>query len=75
MALAAKHQLLNRFPSKERISMPIPDSERPPVLAHRRFQADRAAFDGLDLATRFKRIHESIGSDLNRQHLPREGEA
>ncbi len=55
--------------------MPIPDSERPPVLAHRRFQADRAAFDGLDLATRFKRIHESIGSDLNRQHLPREGEA
>lgn len=39
--------------------MPIPDSERPTVLAHQRFQADRAAFDGLDLAARFKRIHET----------------
>lgn len=39
--------------------MPIPDSERPPVLAHQRFQADRAAFEGLDLAARFRRIHET----------------
>lgn len=39
--------------------MPIPDSQRPPVLAHQRFQADREAFDGLDLAARFTRIHET----------------
>jgi hypothetical protein len=29
---------------------------RPPVLAHQRFVADRASFDGLDLASRFERI-------------------
>jgi hypothetical protein len=29
---------------------------RPPVLAHQRFVADRANFDGLDLASRFDRI-------------------
>jgi hypothetical protein len=29
---------------------------RPPVLAHQRFVADRASFDGLDLASRFDRI-------------------
>lgn len=33
------------------------DSDRPPVLAHQRFEADRAAFDGLDLRARFERIH------------------
>ena len=31
-------------------------SPRPPVLAHQRFVADRANFDGLDLASRFDRI-------------------
>ena len=33
------------------------DSERPPVLAHQRFAADRASFQGLDLRARFERIH------------------
>jgi hypothetical protein len=32
-------------------------ANRPPVLAHQRFAADRAAFDGLTLAARFDRIH------------------
>src|SRR4029079_3449220 len=31
-------------------------SNRPPVLAHQRFVADRANFAGLDLAGRFERI-------------------
>lgn len=30
--------------------------ERPPVLAHQRFMADRASFEGLGLAARFERI-------------------
>ena len=67
--------------------MPIPDSERPPALAHQRFQADRDAFEGLDLAARFQRIHETnlwgaessvsgLGSELDatatlRAELPR----
>jgi len=33
------------------------DSERPPVLAHVRFAADRASFQGLGLRERFERIH------------------
>lgn len=33
------------------------DGDRPPVLAHIRFEADRAAFRGLSLAGRFERIH------------------
>jgi len=33
------------------------DSDRPPVLAHQRFAADRASFHGLDLRDRFERIH------------------
>jgi hypothetical protein len=33
------------------------DSDRPPVLAHQRFAADRASFQGLDLRGRFERIH------------------
>lgn len=33
------------------------DSARPPVLAHLRFAADRASFQGLDLRARFERIH------------------
>ena len=32
------------------------DFRRPPVLAHQRFVADRASFEGLDLASRFDRI-------------------
>jgi hypothetical protein len=32
------------------------NAERPPVLAHERFVADRANFAGLDLAARFERI-------------------
>ncbi|MDI1263210.1 MAG: class I SAM-dependent methyltransferase [bacterium] len=35
------------------------DSERPPVLAHQRFLDDRNSFAGLDLAQRFRRIHET----------------
>jgi len=35
----------------------LADSQRPPVLAHQRFAADRAAFQGLDLRARFERIH------------------
>jgi hypothetical protein len=37
--------------------MPPNDSDRPPVLAHQRFVADRGSFVGLDLAQRFQRIH------------------
>jgi SAM-dependent methyltransferase len=39
--------------------MPVDDSSRPPVLAHQRFVADRACFDGLDLQERFQRIHDT----------------
>ena len=35
------------------------DSDRPPVLAHQRFLADRESFVGLDLAQRFARIHDT----------------
>src|ERR1700709_263810 len=34
------------------------DSDRPPVLAHQRFAADRKSFAGLNLAQRFQRIHD-----------------
>jgi hypothetical protein len=34
------------------------DSDRPPVLAHQRFAADRKSFAGLDLVQRFQRIHD-----------------
>jgi hypothetical protein len=37
----------------------VRDSDRPPVLAHVRFAADRAAFQGLGLRARFERIHAS----------------
>jgi Methyltransferase domain len=37
----------------------IEDKNRPPVLAHLRFEAEREAFSGLDLAKRFQRIHQS----------------
>src|ERR1700710_1243290 len=35
------------------------DDERPPVLAHQRFVADRTSFAELDLAQRFRRIHDT----------------
>ena len=63
------------------------DSDRPPVLAHQRFAADRKSFAGLNLAQRFQRIHDSnlwgaaksisgLGSELDatavlRGELPR----
>ena len=34
----------------------LADRDRPPVLAHQRFAADRAAFQGLDLRARFEHI-------------------
>ena len=39
--------------------MPLDDSERPPVLAHQRFVADRAGFAQLNLRERFQRIHDT----------------
>ena len=36
---------------------PLRDNERAPVLAHQRYVAERAGFDGLDLRQRFERIH------------------
>jgi hypothetical protein len=35
------------------------DSNRPPVLAHQRFAADRVSFAGLSLRERFQRIHDT----------------
>ena len=35
------------------------DDDRPPVLAHLRFAAERSSFSGLDLAARFRRIHRT----------------
>ena len=39
--------------------MPLRDSERPPVLAHQRFVAERASFAQLNLRERFQRIHDT----------------
>jgi hypothetical protein len=63
------------------------DSNRPPVLAHRRFLADKDSFAGLNLAQRFRRIHDTnlwgapasasgLGSEIDatamlRSELPR----
>jgi 2-polyprenyl-3-methyl-5-hydroxy-6-metoxy-1,4-benzoquinol methylase len=63
------------------------DSDRPPVLAHQRFAANRKSFAGLNLAQRFRRIHDrnlwgaekstsGLGSELDatavlRAELPR----
>ena len=63
------------------------DSDRPPVLAHQRFLEDKTSFAGLDLAQRFRRIHDTnlwgapesasgLGSELDatatlRAELPR----
>src|ERR1700687_3563982 len=35
------------------------DSDRPPVLAHQRFVEDKESFAGLNLAQRFRRIHDT----------------
>src|SRR3979411_1498122 len=35
------------------------DSDRPPVLAHQRFLEDRESFADLNLARRFRRIHDT----------------
>jgi Methyltransferase domain len=61
-------------------------SQRPPAIAQQRFAAQRAEFQGLDLAARFERIHETnlwgadtsvsgVGSELDataaiRERLP-----
>jgi hypothetical protein len=37
----------------------ISDANRPPVLAHQRFAAERESYAGLDLAGRFARIHRT----------------
>jgi SAM-dependent methyltransferase len=63
------------------------DSDRPRVLAHQRFLADKDSFAGLDLAQRFCRIHDTnlwgapasasgLGSEIDataalRSELPR----
>src|SRR5260221_6466234 len=63
------------------------DSDRPAVLAHQRFVADKESFSGLNLAQRFQRIHDTnlwgaaastsgLGSELDatavlRTELPR----
>jgi hypothetical protein len=63
------------------------DSDRPPVLAHQRFVDDKDSFAGLNLAQRFRRIHDTnlwgavasasgLGSELDatavlRAELPR----
>jgi len=39
--------------------MALDDAARPPVLAHRRFVADRASFAQLNLQQRFQRIHDT----------------
>jgi hypothetical protein len=62
------------------------DSNRPPVLAHQRFLADKESFADLNLAQRFRRIHDTnmwaaastsgLGSEMDatavlRTELPR----
>jgi hypothetical protein len=67
--------------------MSTSDSNRPPVLAHQRFVADKKSFAGLNLAQRFQRIYDTnlwgapestsgLGSELDatavlRTELPR----
>ena len=40
-------------------AMSCSDLDRPPVLAHQRFVAERESFAGLNLAQRFQRIHDT----------------
>jgi hypothetical protein len=53
------------------------DQDRPPVLAHQRFIADRAGFAGLDLAQRFARIQQTNlwGADSSVSGLGSEADA
>src|ERR1700709_1182168 len=44
---------------RSRVDNEMDDSNRPPVLAHQRFVADRKSFAGLNLRQRFERIHDS----------------
>lgn len=39
--------------------MTMADKDRPDVLAHRQFEAERREFDGLNLAQRFQRIYDT----------------
>jgi hypothetical protein len=39
--------------------MSLSDSDRPPVLAHQRFVEDRESFADMNLAQRFRRIHDT----------------
>lgn len=57
--------------------MPPRASDRPPVLAHQRFAADRASFAGLGLAERFRRIHDTNlwGAGTSVSGLGSEGDA
>jgi len=57
--------------------MAFNDSDRPPVLAHQRFVADRDSFAGLDLERRFKRIYDTNlwGADESNSGLGSEMEA
>src|SRR5258705_8403375 len=70
-----------------RCAMSSSDPDRPPVLAHQRFVDDRKSFADLNLAQRFRRIHDTnmwgavasasgLGSELDatavlRAELPR----
>jgi hypothetical protein len=57
--------------------MTFNDSDRPPVLAHQRFVAARDSFAGLDLAQRFRRIHDTNlwGAEASNSGLGSEMEA
>ena len=53
------------------------DSDRPPVLAHRRFIEDKNSFAGLNLQQRFQRIYDTNlwGADASRSGLGSEIDA
>jgi hypothetical protein len=57
--------------------MTLSDSDRPPVLAHQRFVAERDAFVQLDLRERFSRIHRTNlwGADTSVSGLGSESDA
>jgi SAM-dependent methyltransferase len=55
-----QHGALARQPFAEAVTVSTDqDDNRPPVLAHLRFVAERSAFSGLDLAERFRHIHRT----------------
>jgi len=57
--------------------MPPDDSDRPPVLAHRRFIEDKKSFASLNLQQRFQRIHDTNlwGAEASRSGLGSEIDA